>query len=57
MECKDVEYIFPLDQFDWMKDNNKNMDFKKYFKVLKKEKKNNNYNNKNDNINKNNNNK
>jgi hypothetical protein len=57
LECKDVEYIFPLDQFEWMKDNNKNMDFKKYFKVLKKEKKNNNYNNKNDNINNNNNNK
>ena len=56
LECKDVEYIFPLDQFEWMKDNNKNMDFKKYFKVLKKEKKNNNYNNKNDNINNNNNN-
>ena len=57
LECKDVEYIFPLDQFDWIKDNNKKMDFKKYFKVLKKEKKNNNYNNKNDNINNNNNNK
>jgi len=46
LNCKEVEYIFPLDQFDWMKENNENMNFKKYFKVLKKEKKNKNNNDK-----------
>ena len=34
----DIEFIFPLEQFDWLRDN-ENIDFKKYFKLMKKEKK------------------
>ena len=34
----DIEYIFPKEQVDWIKDN-ENLNFKKYFKSIKKEKK------------------
>ena len=33
----DIEYIFPKEQLDWLKDN-ENLNFKKYFKNIKKEK-------------------
>jgi hypothetical protein len=38
LNVDDIEFIFPLDQFDWLRDN-ENIDFKKYFKLMKKEKK------------------
>jgi len=34
----DIEYIFPKEQVDWLKDN-ENLNFKKYFKTIKKDKK------------------
>ena len=34
----DIEYIFPKEQIEWLKDN-ENLNFKKYFKNIKKEKK------------------
>ena len=37
----DIEYIFPKEQLEWLKDN-ENLNFKKYFKNIKKEKKKNN---------------
>ena len=36
----DIDYIFPKEQVEWLKDN-ENLNFKKYFKSIKKEKKNN----------------
>ncbi len=33
----DIEYIFPKEQVEWLKDN-ENLNFKKYFKTIKKEK-------------------
>ena len=33
----DIEYIFPKEQIEWLKDN-ENLNFKKYFKNIKKEK-------------------
>ena len=33
----DIEYIFPKEQLEWLKDN-ENLNFKKYFKMVKKEK-------------------
>ena len=34
----DIDYIFPKEQLDWLKEN-ENLNFKKYFKNIKKEKK------------------
>ena len=34
----DIDYIFPKEQVEWLKDN-ENLNFKKYFKMIKKEKK------------------
>ena len=34
----DIDYIFPKEQVEWMKEN-ENLNFKKYFKTIKKEKK------------------
>ena len=34
----DIEYIFPKEQVEWLKDN-ENLNFKKYFKTIKKDKK------------------
>ena len=35
----DIDYIFPKEQLEWIKDN-ENLNFKKYFKTIKKQKKN-----------------
>ena len=34
----DIDFLFPLDQLQWLKDN-EFIDFKKYFKLFNKEKK------------------